>query len=120
MKQAEFDTLTNVTTVAGALALSDGVKFFFNETQIFQNGDMPSPNIGRKNNAQQQRTSLRHKIHYYVRDTSHSQGYYQAFDILESDVTTQESKTATRVGKTRVATRDDDDGRDVIASPDWS
>jgi len=120
MKETEFNTLTNVTTQAAALLLSDGVKFFFNETQIFQNGNMPSANVGKKNNAQQQRTSLRHKIHYYVRDVSHAQGYYQAFDILESDIATQESKTATRVGKERVATRDDDDGRDVIASPDWS
>jgi hypothetical protein len=120
MKQTEFNAMSNVTTQAAALLLSNGVKFFFNETQIFQNGDMPSSKIGKKNNAQQKRTSLRHKIHYYVRDTSHTQGYYQAFDILESDVATQESKTTTRVGKTRVAARDDDDGRDVIASPDWS
>lgn len=119
MKQTEFNSLTNVATPAAALLLSTGDKFLFNETQIFQDGTMPNARNGGKNNSSQKVTALRHKIMYYERDTS-TIGYHPCFDILESDIGAQQSKTITRKGKTRVATRDDDGARDIIASPDFS
>ena len=120
MKETEFNALTNYPNPASALAATvAGDKFLLSETQIFQDGTMPSARTGKLKNSQQQVTALRHKIHYYVRDDS-SVGYHPVYDILESDILTQESKTATRRGKNRAATRDDDDGRDIISDPDWA
>jgi len=107
MKQTAFNALASVDTVADALLLVNGTNFLFNETQIHGNGTMAG--YGNKLGSQQKVTPLRHRVHYYRRDTSNVNGYVQVFDILESDATAQESKTTTRPGVTRVATRDDDD-----------
>lgn len=111
MKTSEFGALVNYATPAAAIAATvAGDKFLLNETQIFQDGTMAAPyGSGRKNNNQQKRTSLRHKIHYYVRDSS-TTGYHQVFDILEANTATKQSKTTTRPGlSSRNAYRDDDD-----------
>lgn len=107
MKQTVFNALVSVETVADALLLANGTNFLFNETQIHGNGTMAG--YGNQSGNQQKVTPLRHKLHYYRRDTSNVNGYVQVFDILESDTTAQESKTTTRPGVNRVATRDDDD-----------
>ena len=118
MKQTEFNSLTNVETKAAALLLPVGTKFFFNETKIFQDGTMPSAVVGKQKNRQQQKASLRHRIHYYVRDNS-TIGYHQVFDLLESDILTQQTKTAKRRGKNTDPGRDDDNARDIVSSSDW-
>jgi hypothetical protein len=107
MKQTAFNALVSVETVAAALLLANGTNFLFNETQIHGDGTMAG--YGNQSGNQQKVTPLRHRIHYYRRDTSLAAGYSQVFDILESDTTAQESKTTTRPGVNRVATRDDDD-----------
>ena len=117
MKQTAFNALVNVETVAEALLLADGVNFLFNETQIHGNGTMAG--YGNQSGSQQKVTPLRHKLHYYRRDVSLDAGYAQVFDILESDDTGDETKTATRPGVNRVETRDDDD-RLRYKSNDWS
>lgn len=118
MKLAEFNALNNVTTKAAALLLAEGTKFLFMDTQVHGKGNMPSPSPGNKGNAQQRVTALRHKIMYYVRDNSDI-GYHPVYDILESDVSANEVKTATRPGLSRDAARDDD-GRRGYKSTDWS
>lgn len=107
MKQTAFNALVSVETVAAALLLANGTNFLFNETTIHGNGSMAG--YGNQSGNQQKVTPLRHKLHYYRRDTSNVNGYVQVFDILESDTTAQQSKTTTRPGVNRVATRDDDD-----------
>lgn len=121
MKITAFRALTNYATPAAAIAaVANGNAFLLNETQIFQDGTMASPyGAGRKNNNQQKVTSLRHKIHYYVRDTSLAAGYRQVFDILEADTATNQTKTITRKGKSRATTRDDDDARDISVTKNW-
>jgi hypothetical protein len=119
MKQSIFNALTVINTVADALLLGDGTNFLFNDTRV-RTGNHGG---GYGNHVDSQSlTALRHKIHYYRRDTSTSIGYVQVFDILESDILTQESKTPTRVGKNRAVnrTRDDDTSKDIISDPDWS
>ena len=74
---------------------------------------------GNQSGNQQKITQLRHRIHFYRRDVSLDAGYTQVFDILESDDTGDETKTATRPGVNRVETRDDDD-RLRYKSNQWS
>jgi hypothetical protein len=107
MKETAFNALVSVETVAAALLLANGTNFLFNETTIHGNGTMAG--YGNQSSNQQKVTQLRHKLHYYRRDTSLDAGYSQVFDILESDTLAQQSKSTTRPGVTRVATRDDDD-----------
>lgn len=111
MKQTAFDALVSVETVAAALLLGDGTNFLFNETLIYGNGTMASASHRNKSGSQKKITQLRHRVHYYRRDTSpyNSIGYVQVFDILESDTQAQQSKTTTRPGVDRAAARDDDD-----------
>jgi hypothetical protein len=118
MKLAEFNALNNVTTKAAALLLAEGTKFLFMDTQVHGKGTMPSPSPGNKGNAQQRVTALRHKIMYYVRDNSDI-GYHPVYDILESDATADETKTATRPGLSRNDARDDNDRRDY-RSTQWT
>lgn len=122
MKITAFRALTNYATPAAAIAaVANGNAFLLNETQIFQDGTMAAPyGSGKKNNNQQTVTALRHRIHYYVRDTSLAAGYRQVFDILEADTATNQTKTITRKGKSRAATRDDDDARDVSVTKNWA
>lgn len=121
MKQTEFNAMPTVETVADALLLADGTNFLFNETQVRDSKHGGSPRPSEKIGSQST-TALRHKIHYYRRDINSTAGYVQVFDILESDVLTQESRTPTRIGKNRATgrTRDDDSSKDVISDPDWS
>lgn len=116
MKQTAFNALVSVETVADALLLANGTNFLFNETTVRSgsHGGGYGQHVG-----SQTLTALRHRIHYYRRDTSNVNGYVQVFDILESDISSQQTKTATRRGKTRVATRDDDSAIDILSETDW-
>lgn len=116
MRQTEWNALTNVTTRTSALLLSNGTKFLFMDTQRANNGGY----VG-QTNQQQLLTTLRHKIMYYVRDTSSTIGYYPVYDILESDIGTQQTKTSTRRGLTTNAARDDDDRHNrIINNGSWT
>ena len=118
MKQTEFNALVSVETRADALLLANGTNFLFNETTVRSgsHGGGYGQHVG-----SQSLTALRHKIHYYRRDTNDVNGYVQVFDILESDVLSQETKTATRRGKNRATnrTRDDDSAIDILSETDW-
>lgn len=121
MKQSIFNALVTVDTVADALLLANGTNFLFNETQVRDSKHGGSPRPSEKIGSQST-TALRHKIHYYRRDDNLAAGYVQIFDILESDILTQESRTPTRIGKNRAVnrTRDDDSSKDILSDPDWS
>lgn len=110
MKNAEFQALTVYTSKSAVDGLSAGTKFLWGAA-----GTGPATNIHGK---QQGNTALRHRITYYVKLADGTNR--MVYDILEADTTTQQTKTATRRGKSRVATRDDDNSRDIISSTDWS
>lgn len=118
MKLSVFNALTNVETPAAALLLSNGTYFLFMDTQVHGVGTRAA--YGDKGNSQQRITALRHKIVYYVRDTSHSVGYYPVYDILEADDAATQTKTVSRNGFSRATTRDDDDSRNVRVDKNWS
>jgi hypothetical protein len=109
MKAAAFNALSTVET-SGIQALGVGTYFFYGEDEARQANNI----------------ALRHKITYHVRIAGDGslagQGsliQQKVFDILESDDTGAESKTATRPGVNRVVTRDDDD-RLRYKTGDWS
>lgn len=105
----EYTTFQNLPVVdeSGVSALTVGDYFLFTD-QEWQKTGVP----------------LRRKIQYCQRiSEEYPQGifktYRYVYDLLESDILTQETKTATRRGKNRVDTRDDDDARDIISETDW-
>jgi hypothetical protein len=125
MKQTEFNAMPTVETVADALLLADGTNFLFNETQVRDSKHGGSPRPSEKIGSQST-TALRHKIHYYRRDINSTAGYVQVFDILESDILTQETRTVKRIGKDKkhyqdgpVGNRDDDAASDIISDTNW-
>jgi hypothetical protein len=117
MKQTVFNALTKVESVSAALNLGNGTNFLFNETQV-RTGKQGGGYKNQRNS--QSLAALRHKIHFYTRDTSSTIGYHQKFDILESDDATKQSKTSTRPGLSRNPARDDDDRLRYNEPDDWS
>jgi len=116
MKQTEFNALVNYTTVTAAKsATTAGDRFLLNETQIFQDGTMPSSKTGKLQGRQQNAVAVRHKVMYYERDDTDI-GYHPCYDLIESDEGTDQTRTATRPGVTRDARRDDDDRRNYNGS----
>lgn len=111
MKESIFNALTVYTTRAAVDLLADGTAFLWGAA-----GTRLTPNV---HGQQQGNTAIRHKISYYVKDTSDI-GFHPVFDVLEADLGTQLSKTDVKRNRTSVAARDDDDRRDYIALPDWS
>lgn len=115
MKTTVFAALTNYSTIADALAAkpTNGEAWLLNETQIHGKGTMPSSSNANKSGRQQKLTALRHRIMYYVTDSNAPGGCRPVFDILESDDSANQTRTVTRPGLTRAATRDDDDRRNI-------
>jgi len=110
MKTTTFNALVNYATPTAAKAATvAGDAFLLNETQVWKNGTMAASYNSNKNSSQKTLAALRHKIHYFVRDTS-TIGYHPVYDILEADAAANQTKTTTRPGlSSRAATRDDDD-----------
>lgn len=105
MKNAEFQALNTWNTNAEVEILATGTKFFFAGAAGYRlTPDAMGKQVGN--------TALRHKIQYLVKDDTDI-GYHTVSDILESDLGADETRTATRDGKTTVVTRDDDNSRDI-------
>jgi hypothetical protein len=111
MKLAEFNALTTYNDLATVQALPAGTKFFWASSA----GYRLTPDVHGK---QASNTALRHRISYYVMG---SDGVHRMVnDILEADATANQTKTATRKGKSTLVTRDDDDKRDIIGGGTWA
>ncbi len=125
MKESVFNSLTIVTSPSAVDALTAGDNFLWD-------GDGATAQSKQVGN-----TALRHRIHYMRRtdDFEYPQGvvkkWVDVFDILESDDTGNESKTAVRMGINRSepadakgliqGTRDDDDrNKNIKSISDWS
>ncbi len=125
MKESVFNSLTIVTSPSAVDALTAGDNFLWD-------GDGATAQSKQVGN-----TALRHRIHYMRRtdDFEYPQGvvkkWVDVFDILESDVSADETKTATRKGISRSepadakgliqGTRDDDDrNKNIKSISDWS
>ena len=96
MKESVFNSLTIVTSPSAVDALSAGDNFLWD-------GDGATAQSKQVGN-----TALRHRIHYMRRtdDFEYPQGvvkkWVDVFDILESDIGADETKTPVRKGLTTV------------------
>lgn len=120
MKETVFNALPIYSTLSQVATASVGTYYLWDRPTI-----NPPDTYGES--AQQNNTALRHKITYHQRVASDGslagQGSLTSrriFDILESDDSAAQSKTSTRPGLTRAATRDDDDRLRYNEPDDWS
>ena len=124
MKYFDFQALPVIpkaTQTADIAALSAGEYFLFESQEWQKNGIAIDPKA----------IDVRHKIHYQRKTdpidsygiTGPACGYVPEYDVLESDIGADQTKTAYRKGITRNDSRDDDSRnttRGIFNETDWS